>query len=338
MTLLGLHWSTPNVLFLLPLIILPWLNRKSDKTVVWIDFVPIDSLSKVIGRLLKLLASTAIAGLVLALAGPYVPEKKVERVAEGAEIVMVLDRSRSMDGPFAVKERAQLVNYDKENNKRRIATNYLKEFVKKRPNDRFGFIFFSANSADILPMTYNKEAILATINANALGRGLSDTNMVDALITSAKMFEGKTYRGSRIVLLVSDGGQGMNDEEKLQISTLYRQLNITIYWIYMRSIHGMTLEEKEDENSHWKGKPERELHTFFKSINQPYQVFEAEELKDFSEAIDEIDRQQYQTLIVEETLPRELKDKPFYWVAMIAMLFLMLAQFYTAWGVKETLR
>lgn len=338
MTFPELYWFNPNVLLLLPLLILPWLNRNSRKTVVTTDFVPLDPLSKIIGGLLKLLGAITIASLIFALAGPYVPEKKVERVGAGAEVVLVLDRSRSMDTPFAVKELKQLVRNDPENSKRRIALNFLTEFVKKRLDDRYSFIFFSNNATALLPFTYSKETILATIKASTLGRGLSETNMADALITSAEMFEGETYRGSRIVLLVSDGGQKLSPEEEKQIISMYQQLNLTIYWIYMRSIHGMTLDEKEGESSRWKGAPERNLHTFFKSIKQPYHVFEVEELKDFSEAMDEIDRQQYQTLIVEEMLPRESKEKPFYWIAMLSMLMLTLSKLYTMWGVKTALR
>jgi mxaC protein len=60
-----------------------------------------------------------------------------------------------------------------------------------------------------------------------------------------------------------------------------------------------------------------------------------ESVKTFSEALDEIDRQQYQTLIVEEILPREPKERFFYWLALIAMLLLALAQLYTVWGVRK---
>jgi len=55
----------------------------------------------------------------------------------------------------------------------------------------------------------------------------------------------------------------------------------------------------------------------------------------FAKAMDEIDRQQYQTLIVEETLPREQKHQPFYWLAMIALLLLVMAHVYSAWGVRK---
>lgn len=333
--MIGLQWSLPQLFLLLPLALLPWFNHNQEKAVAWIDFVPTDRLSTVIGMTLKVLASLAIISLVLALAGPYKPEQKIEKIAAGAEIVLLLDRSRSMDDAFAIKGQLLMKSVATSDSKRRTARSYLTEFVKQRPDDRFGFVFFSSNAVDLLPLTYSKEAILATINASALGKGLSETNMSKALLEAASLYEGQTYRGSRIVLLVSDGGQELEPEDKLKIATLYKELNLSIYWIYMRSTQGMTLDETGNDNFLWTDTPERKLHTYFKSLELPYRAFEVESVQTFSDALDEIDRQQYQTLIVEETLPRELKEKPFYWLAIVTILLLSLAQMYTAWGVRK---
>lgn len=335
MSLFGLEWSLPWLFMLLPLALLPWFNHNLDKTVAWVELVPVDPLSKVFSIAFKSLASIAIASLLLALAGPNLPEQKIERIGEGAEIVLLLDRSRSMDDPFAVKTQAAAVSVGGDNSKRRVAREYLTEFVKNRPDDRFGFVFFSTKAINLLPLTYNKEAVLATINANALGKGLSDTNVAKALLSSAKMFEGQTYRGSRIVLLVSDGGQLLSDEAKEQIAQLYREMNLSIYWIYLKAHKGMTLEESGDDNLLWVDLPERKLHNFFKSIGVPYRAFEAGSLEAFADALAEIDRQHYQTLIVEETLPHEPKADVFLWVAMLAMLLLAASHLYSYWGVKK---
>ena len=335
MMLFDLQWSQPYLLLLLPLLVLPWINHNQEKTIAWAEFVPADPVSKFIGLTLKTLASIVLAGLILALAGPFEPEKKVERVGEGAEIVLLLDRSRSMDDAFAVKHQAALVSVGRKDSKRRVAKGYLTEFVKKRPDDRFGFVLFSSNAIKLLPLTYNKEPVLATINANSLGKGLKDTNMSDALIKAAEMFDGQTYRGSRIVLLVSDGGQLLTEEAKKKITALYNQMNLSLNWIYMSSMQGVTLDADGEDNYLWQDLPERKLHEYFKSIGTPYRAFEAKSLSEFADAMDEIDSQQYQTLIVEETLPREQKHKPFYWLVMIALLLLVMAQVYSAWGVRK---
>jgi len=335
MTLLGLHWASPLMLFLLPLIVLPWFTRSQEKTVVWSYFIPVDPLSKLIGTTLKCLASFVIACLICVLAEPYIPEQIVERVGEGSEVVVLVDRSRSMDDAFAIKGQLLMASVGKKDSKRRVAKKYLLEFVDKRPDDRFGFVLFSDKAVDLLPLTYNKEVIRATINASALGKGLSETNISRALITAAQMYKGQTYRGSRLVLLVSDGGRDLSDEAKTKIAALYQRENVSLYWLYMRSVTGMTLDAKKGDNRRWTETPERKLHTFFKSIGVPYRAFEIGSMKTFSEAMDTIDQQQYQTLIVEETIPREGKAKPFLLLAMSIMLILMLTRFYTAWGVRQ---
>lgn len=335
MTILGLEWFHPWILVLLPLALLPWFNHNLDKTVAWVSLVPADPLSNMISFTLKLLSSLVIASLLLALAGPNLPEQKVERLGEGAEIVLLLDRSRSMDSPFAVKTQAAAVSVGGDNSKRSVARDYLTEFVKNRPDDRFGFVFFSTKAINLLPLTYDKESILATINANGLGKGLSETNMAEALLSSARMFEEQTYRGSRIVLLVSDGGQQLSTEAKEQISRLYKEMNLSIYWIYLKSNQEMSLQEGENDNLLWADIPERKLHKFFQSIGVPYRAFEAGSLEAFAEAMAEIDRQHYQTLIVEETLPHEPKSDLLLWIAMLVMLLLAASHLYTFWGVKK---
>jgi mxaC protein len=335
MNLFAMQWATPWVLYLLPLCALPWLTRQQEKTIAWSQFVPVDPLSNLIGLAFKLLASIAIIFLILALAGPFLPEKKVDRIGEGAEVVVLVDRSRSMDDAFAIKGQLLMSSVGKKDSKRRVAKKYLQEFIDKRPDDRFGFVLFSNKALDLLPLTYNKEAIRATVNASALGKGLSETNIAKALVAAAQMYNGQTYRGSRIVVLVSDGGQEFSDEDKQTIAELYKQHNLTLYWLYMRSITGMTLDAKPGDNQLWTNKPERKLNTFFKSIDINYRAFEVGSMKAFSEAMDTIDKQQYQTLIVQETLPKEEKSRPFLWVAILTIIILMLAQIYSAWGVRQ---
>jgi mxaC protein len=336
MTLFGLEWVEPMILLLLPLLLLPWFTHNQDKTVAWSHFVPADPMSKIIGLCLKTLASIVIASLIFTLAGPFVPEKKVERVGKGAEVVILVDRSRSMDDPFSTRGKALAVNrtVGKGDSKRRIAKKYLLEFVDKRPDNRFGFVLFSDKALDLLPLTYNKKSIVATINASALGKGLSETNIARAMIKAAEMYSKEEYHGSRTVLLVSDGGQAFTEENKAKIAALYKRENLRLYWIYMRSTTGLSIEEESDDDS-WKNTPEKKLHKFFKELGIPYRVFEIESVKSFSEAIDTIDEQQDQTLIVEEVIPRESKTTPFFWLAIITMLILVLAQFYTAWGVRK---
>ena len=310
MTLFDYQLAQPMMLLLLPLLLLPWFSRTQVKTIAHTNFIPVDPLSNLIGYTLKSLVSFVLLCLILSLTGPYIPEKTVQRVGSGAEIVMLVDRSRSMDDPFLSRKELTTSSRSvaQENSKRRTANRYLLEFVNKRPDDRFGFILF---------------------------RGLSETYIAKALIKAAEMYSKQPYRGSRTVLLVSDGGQQMTTEEQQTIAKLYRQENLSIYWIYMGEITGLASNNQDIENVWSIDRPERKLHAFFESLNIPYHVFETDSVASFSATMDTIDKQQHQPLMVEELIPQESKTAPFLWAAMLTMLLLLMAQLYTVWGVRK---
>ena len=275
----------------------------------------------------------------MALAGPHIPEHTVQRSGQGAEVIVLLDRSRSMDQPFARRHSFRLsTKMNFKESKRSVARYYLTEFVNSRPDDRFGYVLFSKQAAGILSLTYSKETTLATIEAGGLGRGLSKTDISVALKKAGEMFEGEVYRGARIVLLISDGGQILSTEQEQQISQLFRDNNLSLYWIYLRSVTGMTLDEMPGESILWQGAPERQLHSFFKDLNVPYRAFEAGSLEEFAEAMKAIDQQHYQTLLLDVKMPRESLADYFLWVALVSLLLLSASQIYTWLGVTRAYR
>ena len=245
-----------------------------------------------------------------------------------------------MDDPFSSRDNAVAASRSvgKKNSKRRTANKYLLEFVNKRPDDRFGFILFSNKALGLLPLTYNKDSMRAAINASSLGKGLSETNIAKALIKAAEMYSKETYRGSRTVLLVSDGGQEMTAEDKLTITALYQKEKLSLYWIYMGEITGLALNKEVNQDAWAADRPEKKLHAFFESLRIPYRVFETDSVASFSATMDTIDQQQTQTLIVEELRPQQSKTAPFLWTALIAILLLLMAQLYTAWGFRKAHR
>lgn len=331
-----LSWAHPVFFYFLPLALLPWLFINTAKTIVWQGFVPKDSLSTVLSWLSKMAASTAIIFLLLALAHPYIPEQKIERTRKGAEFVILLDRSRSMDDQFARPPRNTLRRYSvTEQSKREVSRDYLAEFVKRRPDDRFGYVFFSTKSTEILKLTYNKEAVLATINAGGLGKGLSQTDIFKALSLAVNMYKDEPYRGSRNILLISDGGQIFSAEQTAYLKKVFKKMRLNLYWIYLRSMKGMTLEASDDDSLLWIDMPERKLHKAFTKLGVPYQAFEAGSLDEFAKAIDEIHNQQSQPLIVEERVPKQPHHDFFLFFALVALLPLLLSRWLTVIGVNR---
>ena len=82
------------VLFFLPLTFIPFIFfQSSNNNYSWNDMVPLDLLSIIVGILLKVLSSLIIALLILVLAQPFSDQKVIDKVGEGAQIGLVLDRS-----------------------------------------------------------------------------------------------------------------------------------------------------------------------------------------------------------------------------------------------------
>lgn len=334
--MLGLNWASPYLFLLLPLAVLPWFSHNTEKQIVWDKLLPKDRFSGLFSVVHKGLASLVITTLLMTLAGPFTPEQTVERYRQGAEFIVLLDRSRSMDDIFARRPLNTLpVEKERIRSKRSVSRDYLVEFVKRRPDDRFGYVLFSDKPTEILRLTYNKAAVLATVEAGGLGKGLSKTNIFSALKLAAEMYQREDYRGSRNILLISDGGQVFTDEQKRYLAQTYPEMKLNLYWIYLRSMRGMTLDVTDDDNLLWLDMPERKIHAFFKTLDVPYQAFEAGSLEEFAAAIDEIDKQQYQTLIVEETLPHQYRTDWFIWIAFIALIVLTMSYLYTWWGVRQ---
>ncbi len=333
------HWSAPLWLWLLPVILLPWLSHNTEKRIVWSALVPADPVSTSLTLLIKGLGSLTLTALIIALAGPYSPEQITERQGRGAEFIIMLDRSRSMDEAFARQPLNTLPTERKpQRRKREIAGEYLFEFIDSRPDDRFAYLMFSNQATKLLPLSYNKTTVKAVVQAGRLGKGLSKTNIVDALTMAAEMYQGEPYRGSRNVLLISDGGETLTAEEEQFLTELYQDMQLNIYWIYLKSNQGMSLEPGDDEPLMWQGLPERKLHESFTRMDVPYTPLEAGTLEEFTAAVNAIDREQYAPLIVEQRLPREPHQDIFLIIALIASGLLFVSYLYTLIGVRQAYR
>ena len=150
-----MSFSHPYVLWLLPLALLPLLlERVHSRTYSWVDMLPKDRLSDLVGILLKVLAVLTVLFIIIGLAGPHTNEEQIERVGIGAQIGLVLDRSASMDDPFSGSETGR-VGETKSVAAARLITN----FVKSRQHDMFGMISFSNSAMYVLPLSENRRAV-----------------------------------------------------------------------------------------------------------------------------------------------------------------------------------
>ncbi|HKX42778.1 MAG TPA: vWA domain-containing protein [Burkholderiaceae bacterium] len=315
-----MSFDEPIWLCLLPLALLPlWTHGAGALLNAWVALAPRDRASDLLSWLLRAAAVLAVAAIVVALAGPYRPEYQVDKVGRGAEIVLVLDRSRSMDqsfgggrnaavrgtGPEALDYYAKLRANESRESKGMVARRVLAEFAAKRPDDRFGMIVFSTLPLRLLEFTQKSEAIQAAINAGNIGRGLSETNIALALESALGYFENRPYTGSRIILLVSDGGDRIDPDAREQIAQRVRKTRAAIYWIYIRSARSPgLLPDQDDPPAEAETVPEYFLHRYFLSLGTAYRAYEAGTPDALQKAIADVDRVENLPITYQDTIPR----------------------------------
>ncbi|MFG5407038.1 vWA domain-containing protein [Piscinibacter sakaiensis] len=243
----------------------------------------------------------------------------MERTGTGAEIMLVLDRSRSMDqgfagagqapppkgtGPEALSYYVQLQQRRNQSSKGQVARTLLGEFAARRPDDRFAMVVFSTRAMPVLDFTQKRDAVQAAIAAGNIGRGLSETDIGQALQSALAAFEDRPYTGSRIVLLVSDGGDHLDPDVRRLLGEQMRRLRVSLYWIYIRSAASPGLMRDGIEAAHADTVPEHFLDRWFASIGVPYRAYEAEDGAALQRAIDDVDRLENLPIVYTDMLPR----------------------------------
>jgi len=322
----GFDFAQPWALLLLPLALLPFVrSRREALTFSSIAALPRDALGRVVGWLWPAFGALALASTILALAQPGRPETQIRRTGHGAEILVLLDRSRSMDDRMLPSDWRELdptvllYHKDRGPQKSAAARDLLSRFVAQRTDDRFSLMYFSTRPLSVVPFTQHDEVVQAGIAAGATGRGLAETDVGRALLAAIREFDDRAYTGSRIILLVSDGGAHLDDETAERIRRGLVRNRIALYWIYLRSYNS---PELDSTLARWENAPEMALHRFFQSLRTPYRAYQAEAPEDLAKAVRDVGKQQNLPLDFFERIPRQ--DYSRYFIAAAAVCCLLL--------------
>ncbi len=282
----------------------------------WIKLLPDDRSSQVFDWVIRGVAATALLCIVLGVAGLHSRQRQIEKTGLGAHIVLLLDRSASMNENFA----GRYFGGRSSETKGQIARNLLTEFVDARQSDLFSMVLFSTSPIYTLPLTQDHEAIKAAIQAaNSRGRGI--TNIASGLSMALTFFNDRPLTGSRIILLVSDGAAKIDPNTQTQLRQWFYQNQVTLYWIYLRNQHSASLSvppKNPNENT----SPEYFLHQFFKGMDIPYHPYEAENPQVLAQAITDIGQLENKPIRYLESIPRS--DLSVYCYASAALLVFVL--------------
>lgn len=327
--MMGLEFERPWVLLLLPLALLPLLRTRKDALdYSYVPWIPRDPLGRTAAVAAMAFAVIAITATIVALAGPGRPESQVLRTGRGAEILVLMDRSRSMDqrmmpsnwrtiDPIIRTQQA----WHRGPQKSHTARDLLSRFVTERADDRFSLMYFSGGPLLAVPFTQRDDVLQAGITAAGIGVGLNETNVGRALTAAIGEFDDRPYSGSRIILLVSDGGAHLDTDTRERIAAGLERNRIALYWLYLRSINSPALDVEDPRTEM---APEIALHRFFQELSTPYRAYQAEVPEDFERAVAEVGRQQNLPLDYFEQIPRRDYSRIVFAIAAFSCAMLLL--------------
>lgn len=306
----GLH--APGWLLLLLLALVPLLVRgHAAFPYPSISRLPEDELSLWIERFWRWAGALAIAAIAVALSGPYWGEKQLEKVGRGAHVMIVLDRSASMNDSFA--DSAKNDSESKMSAARRV----LQSFVNQSREDLLGMVTFSTSPILVAPLGGDREAVLAALRATEAG-GMGFTAVARGLGMGLDYFEGRPVTGARAILLVSDGGAHLDVKTQDTLREMFHRQGASLYWVYLRSANGVSIKsapEDEDLDAY----PEHQLHDYFKSLGVNYHIYEAESPKAVEEALADIAELKNQPVKYYEAAARQDLSWIFYLLSLLCV-------------------
>jgi mxaC protein len=321
--MLGL--AHPLALLLLPLALLPWVcHGQRELPHPAPDLLPADVVSTLVDWSLRAVASLAVIAMTLGIAGVYRAEQKIERIGQGAQVVMLIDSSGSMDRPYVTgnKGTSRVPVWGTYRSKGQIARELLAEYAARRAQDMFALFVFSSNPIAVLPLTEKQDAIQAAIAAGMIERGLATTDLGAGIVQSLEYFRDQAFTGSRVMLLLSDGSATLTLPMQDQIRNLLEQYRVSLYWLYMRDQHSPGLTPGRNGAT----APEQQVHEFFSTMGLPYRAYAAEDPSALKNAIAEVGKLQNLPIRYQDVVPRTDLAAWCYGAALMGLVVVLIAR------------
>lgn len=316
-------FTNPLGLYLLPLMLVPlFLGTQQQEGYPSLSVFPPDRLSQTIAWGLRIAGMIAVGGLVLGLSGIAFRERKIERFGQGAHIVLLIDRSASMNDTFAGRQPT-----GGEESKSSAAKRLLKDFVIERKQDRFGIAAFSTAPIHVVPITDHKGIVLDAIDA--IDRpGLAFTDVGRGLGMALSMIDEDVLPGSRAIVLVSDGVAVIGRRVQEALRTDFARRPVHLYFLYLRTegANSMFATPPSNAEDTPQALPERHLNKFFQSLRIPYRAYEAENADAVKAAIEDIGKLEQTPIVYTERIPQYDLSRWAYALAALAQGLLLAAK------------
>ncbi len=178
--------------------------------------------------------------MLLALLNPSFGDLKGTVKADGKDVFLLIDISKSMDATDIQPSRIEKAKFE------------INRLVNQFANDRVGLIVFSQDALMLSPLTFDRNAInlfVPRINTSLLPEGGTDFSPALKLALD-KLTKTKSKTQAKVIVLISDG-ENFGADNKSILSEI-RKKGIDFFCIGVGTNNGITLRQgsnyKKDEN------------------------------------------------------------------------------------------
>lgn len=223
-------FKDPTVLLLvmlLPVMVLILRNKRSDGTFLFSSGeLLIDAKPTLRMRLMGLpvfLRVVALTLLILAMARPQTVLSGTKTVSEGVDIVLTIDTSTSMLAEDFKVGTVRINRFD-------VVREVVKEFIKKRKDDRVGMVAFAARAYTVCPLTTDYDWLNENLDRVRVGMIEDATAVGSAIATSCNRLRTSKTK-SKVVILLTDGVNNAGTISPVVAAEAAAALKIKIYTI-----------------------------------------------------------------------------------------------------------
>jgi Ca-activated chloride channel family protein len=173
--------------------------------------------------LLLALRGAALALFVAALARPQLGRSESKVRTEGIDIVLVVDISGSM----------QAMDYEKNGQREsRIdaVKDVVREFIRARPNDRIGMVVFGTRAYVASPLTLDHDWLERNLDRVRIGLVEGNTAIGAGIGTAVNRLR-DTKAKSKVIVLLTDGGENVHNPPALEAAGAAKEFNARVYTI-----------------------------------------------------------------------------------------------------------
>jgi Ca-activated chloride channel family protein len=253
-----MHFASPIFFLLFPVLLIAAVYvhiRNKNRRKNLINFSQYDIVSGIkkskkikLYPLIKIINYLILIVFITALARPQIGEKTEDVLNQGADIIIALDISSSMEAlDFEPVNRLEAA--------KKIAV----DFVKTRTHDRVGLVFFSGLAFTQSPLTNDINSVTKLLNAAATNMSSVDGTAIGSAIVTATNRLKDSEAKSKIIILITDGANNIGEVDPITAGEIAKSLGIKIYAIgagdpegayyqVMDPVSGMKLVKVEEQD------------------------------------------------------------------------------------------